>query len=170
MDAVTEPDRPCRVPAVVLLVPDSLGEITGTFMPGLIIAMDDIAMAPAKPVGFRLGDFVPGGECVLGDKTGEVASFTEERRHGLRFLVVLFTEWIEAASEVSGRPSKDELGKLFGMVALTPRGGLAGIKSDILCELMCVGDSTIGDMDWSPGGSIFTGGPRASGGAVALRS
>ena len=61
----------------------------GIVIPGLTIAMDDIAIAPASPVGFLLGDLAPapGAPGVEGDVTGEVDSFTEERRHGLRFLV-----------------------------------------------------------------------------------
>lgn len=58
------------------------------------------------------------------------------------------------------------------MVALALRLGFAGMKSIMLCGLICVGDSTIGDMEAfdcaSVGGSTFTGG--GTSGAVADRS
>lgn len=62
------------------------------------------------------------------------------------------------------------MGKPLGIVAEALNAGFAGVKSDKLCGLIRVGDSTIGDIDWfeSPGGSILTGG--VSGGAVAARS
>lgn len=72
----------------------SVGETVGIVIPGFTMAMDDIAIAPARPVGFLLGDFVPepGVPGEVGDIEGVEASFTEERRHGLRFLPVLLTE------------------------------------------------------------------------------